>query len=174
MAGQKATGTPDTDASEARRHRREEGSALHRREGFRQIWLPFTLTGLLILIMLLIIALPSDPDWRTRVGLVTDFMMLIMIYCPLFICGFLVYAIIIVGVYYANRLHDGTQKPLERAENIVAAFTNRVERTTESINSRVVSASSRFAGWTKFMDFFDKPDSTSYKAQEKVPDESEK
>lgn len=174
MAGQKTTKAPDSDAGEARRTRREDGSALHQREGFRQIWLPFALTGLLILVMLLIIALPSDPSWRTRVGLITDFITLIMIYCPLFICGFLVYALIVIGVFYANRLHDGTQKPLERAESIAAAFTDRVERTTESINERVVSASSRFAGWTTFMDFFDQPNSTSSNdAQEKVSDESE-
>ncbi|QPC80690.1 hypothetical protein G4Y79_13310 [Phototrophicus methaneseepsis] len=141
--------------TETRSERRESGPELHRRETRLGIWLPFFLTFLLVVALILLIALPSEPEWRTRVSFIADFMGSVLIFCPAIICAFAIYLVLVVAVWGMNRLHSGAASPLEKVENITANLANRVESATEKVNERVVDASTRMASLTYFMRFFD-------------------
>jgi len=150
----------DPNPTELRAQRRRSGADLHRRETRRHIWLPFLVVCLALLGLFLLVALPSDPSWRTRVSFIADFMSSILIVCPAIICSFLFYLLIVVGIYGMNRLHSGARSPLEKVENITANIATRVDQTTEKLNEKVVDANSRIASLTHFMSVFDQPDDT--------------
>ncbi|MCA9884645.1 MAG: hypothetical protein KC708_16820 [Anaerolineae bacterium] len=148
----------DPNPTELRTQRRRSGADLHRKETRRHIWLPFLLVCLFLLFLILLVALPTDPSWRTRASFIADFMSSILIFCPAIICSFVFYMLIALGIYGMNRLHSGARSPLEKVENMTAKIATRVDETTEKINEKVVDANSRIASLTHFMSVFDQPE----------------
>lgn len=141
--------------TQARRERRDDGRRLHRREMRRQAWVPFWLTLLVILGVLAISALLYGDTGRTQVAAIADWMVTVCLLVPLLICLPIIFVVVAVGVWGINWLHDTTQSPLERLENVTAMMAERVEKLSDKANERVIRQSERLAPWVRFFSIFE-------------------
>lgn len=123
---------------------RETGRVIHRRETRYQIWLPFAISLIVLIVIFFAIALQPDPLWRERAQAIGDLMYIIFCSFPLLICLLPLYVVIIVITYGANKLHQGSETPLRKVENAAASMTQRVETYSQMVRDRTVSASQFF------------------------------
>jgi hypothetical protein len=143
------------DETTSRQHLREEGRRIHRRENRQQILLPFIGGLLFILGIFLFMALPTDPVWRLRASAVSDFLYLVFCQVPLIVCSLLAYFIVVAGIWGMNKLHNRTEHPLVRLENLVAGLANRIESITDAVNNRALNWRTKAEQILHFMNIFD-------------------
>ncbi len=144
-----------SDQPETTQAPQQRGEALHRRETRRQIWLPFVLGVLLVALAFLIVAIPSDPIWRVRAQAIGDFLYTLLCTIPILLCLFPLYLLIMLGIYGMNRLHNSTERPLRRIENLVEGLANRIESGAAAVNKQTVNWSTRIAPLLKLFTTFD-------------------
>jgi len=145
--------TPETNDGPQQR-----GTTLHRRGTRRQIWLPFGLGVALVLLAFLIVALPSDPIWRVRAQAIGDFLYTLLCSLPLLICLLPLYLLVMLGIYGMNRLHNSTERPLRRVENLAEGLAKRIEGVTTSVNNQTTKWSTRIAPLMRLLGAFDPND----------------
>ena len=146
---------------------RSSGRQIHRREMRLQVWLPFALAAVLILSMFLMVALPSEPEWRLRAAFIADFMTTILFLCPIFLCGFVFYAVLVAAGYGMHRLYRGTIPPLERLSSLSQQSSEKAQVYSERVVQETGRWSVRLAPLMKMFSIFDeKPGATSPDAQE--------
>lgn len=136
---------------------RESGAVIHRRETRWQIYLPFALGLLLLVLVFSLVALPSDPIWRVRAQAIADWIYSVLCLFPILICLFPLYLILIVGVYGMKKLHDGTEPPLHKLETVSADFAERINRAMDYINEKTIAFSSATAPLDDLLSAFDTP-----------------
>lgn len=141
---------PETSSSP-----QERGKILHRRETRRQIWLPFALGILLVLVAFLVVGIPADPIWRVRAQAVSDFLYTLLCTIPILLCLFPLYLVIMLAIYGMNRLHNSTERPLRRVENMVEGLAKRIESGASIVNKQTVNLSTRIAPLLKLFSTFD-------------------
>lgn len=146
-----------TDESVAKEAPTRSGRDLHRRETRNQIVLPFLLAVVFVTLIVLFVAFLNNPQARTQVRAIADFVLSVTILCPAILCLFPIYLLVVVGVYGANKLHAGTQKPLERLETLTNQARERVSGWTDGANSQVSHWSARIEPLMKIMSIFDEP-----------------
>lgn len=132
----------------------------HRRETRRQIYWPFgVMVFVFILIMLLVftVVLPR----RVQVSLVADYLTILCFLCPLALCLFPIYLMTLAGLYGATRLHDTTESPLKRLEQLSQNMTQRATTMTDNLNQRTININVRFAFFNRLFDIFDRAPSSS-------------
>lgn len=133
----------------------QRGTIMHRRETRRQIWLPFGLGVALVILAFLIVALPADPVWRVRAQAIADFLYTLLCSLPLLLCLVPLYLVIMLGIYGMNRLHDSTERPLRRVENLAEGLANRIEVVAATINKQTINWSARIAPLMRLFSTFD-------------------
>lgn len=142
----------------AAQQRREAGKTIHRRETRWQLAFPFVLGLLLIAAAFLLVALPSEAIWRVRAQAIGDFTYTMLCLLPVsLLCLFPLYVIVLLGIYGMNRLHDSTERPLRRLENLAANLAQRIENVDEALRSRTANWSTRLAPVMRFLQMFDPP-----------------
>lgn len=133
-------------------HRQTDNQS--RRETFIYLIVPLMLTVVTVLLVILIILLLPN---RLQVALIADWMTTLLILCPLALCGFLFAVIALVSVAFMSRSTTAVRKPIRRLAERTHSLADRVTKTTDSVNNVVVSGSSRFAYWERFLKVFDPP-----------------
>ena len=128
------------------------GANIHRRETRRQTRLPMLAAFAFVLFVFIIAALlPS----RVQVSTLADWMFTVLVLCPVLICNFAVYMLVMAGIFGLRQLHRGTQAPLQRLENFVSSTEQRVEKTSAGLNKRVINISARLAPLMQLLSIFD-------------------
>lgn len=148
-------------SSEAKKTPRESGAIIHRRETNWQIYLPFLLGIATLLTVFLILALPSDPVWRDRAQAIGDFLYTLFCIIPFILCLFPVYILILLSIYASTKLHDGTERPLRKLEQLTASLAERIETTTDYVNSHTTSLSNSLEPLDNVFNIFDEPESSN-------------
>ncbi|MGJ3241301.1 MAG: hypothetical protein ACFE0Q_21520 [Anaerolineae bacterium] len=140
---------------------RETGAIIHRRETNWQIYLPFLLGILTLVIVFLVMALPTDALWRYRAQALGDFLYTLLCVIPILFCLLPVYVLILLGVYGMKRLHSGTERPLRKLEKLSESLASRIETATEFVNQKTISFSSALEPLEKLFSIFDRPTPSS-------------
>ncbi len=139
---------------ESKIQRHETGKTIHQRETRWQIVVPFLGGVAVIGAVFGIAAMMNDPFAMQRVSIVADCMFSAMILCPMVICMFPVYLLMVVMMYGMNKLHQGTEAPLQRLETMTETMAQRVETVTKDVNQRVVNANVRLAQLLRWLSVF--------------------
>lgn len=136
---------------------RETGEVIHRRESLRQIYLPFILGLLLLLIMVLMVALPSAPIWRIRAQAVADWTYMILCLIPVVFCILPLFMIVAISIWGMNQVHSSTERPLRKLENLSAGLAARINNVTDYINQKTIDASTTIEPAMTMINSFDTP-----------------
>jgi len=137
---------------------RESGAKLHRRETNWQIYFPFLLGILGLVVLFLSIALPTAPVWRDRAQAIGDFMYILLCQIPLVLCTFLIYPLILVFIYGMRKAHAGTERPLRKLENAAASLAERITQVTEYVNEKNGDISAMYEPLDNALNIFDYPE----------------
>jgi hypothetical protein len=144
----------------------ESGETLHRRESLWQIFLPFGLGLLFILILVLMVALPSDPIWRIRAQAIADFTYIMICQLPIFLCAFATFIPVALGIWGMYRVHGTTERPLRKLENLSAGLAERINRVSDYINQKTIDASVAIEPALNMISPFDTPLETNEEASD--------
>lgn len=137
---------------------RTDARLLHRQQTRRHILLPF-LAAVVVILLLLTAALLLQR--RVQVSLIADLMFTLLVLCPLVVCLFPVYLLLVASVWGMGRLHDGTQRPLHRLADATERFTDSLITRAGQLNRGSIAASERLAAVLSVTDVLDSPDSAS-------------
>lgn len=132
----------------------KDGRTLHQRETRWQIILPFIGGVLVVAAVFGSMAFMNDPFAMQRVSVVANCLVSALILCPMVICMFPVYLLMVVMIYGLNKLHHGTEAPLQRLENMTENLAQRVTTVTQNVNQRVVNANVRLAPLMQWLSIF--------------------
>jgi lysylphosphatidylglycerol synthetase-like protein (DUF2156 family) len=115
-----------------------ESRIRYRREVRRHIWIPFAAgVGALALAAGVVMLFP--PSNRLGVSLVADWLVTVILLCPLVICTFPLTVGLLALVFQMNRLHARAAQPLRRAETWSRSAADRTAQITEMINQRALN-----------------------------------
>ncbi len=117
------------------------------------------LLGAVVLFLLGIIIVLVLPR-RLQVSLISDWLLTVLVLCPMVICMFPLVIGIIALIAGMNQLHQTTAKPLRRLSALSQTMADRTVQTTTVINEKTVDASSRFAFLERLLSVFDEPSSS--------------
>lgn len=113
----------------------------HRRQTRLGIYLPFA-GGILLLVLLMVIAANQGG---ARIAVIGDIMLTLFLLCPLVICMFPIYLLVVFVVVGMNRAHDKTAQVLTRAEDLTVKLRDRTYSVTDRAARASINLNSRFA-----------------------------
>lgn len=148
-----APSSPDFEQIRAQRRRTRRADAR------RSIGWPFALA---LLVVLALIVIPALLPTQQQASLMADWLTIWLVLCPVFLCFFPLYLLVALGIYGMQRLHQGTEAPLERLERFMVTTLTRVDRSTEAWHQRLIRWDERFAPLRRVLSAFDEPVSTSH------------
>lgn len=127
---------------------------IHNRAVRREILLPFA-GGLLLIIALIIVALVAG---QMPISGVANTMLTLLVLCPIVLCLFPIYLILIVALVGMNRAHNGIAKPLRRLEALSLQLRERTYSTSDRLARSSINLNTRFAPLDKLVfSLFDRP-----------------
>ncbi len=139
-----------------------------RRETRRYVWLPFALLmALLTLGILLAFVLPQDGLNGLRAAAVGNFLLVVLLLCPMVLLMIPLYLLIVALGFGARALHDGAERPLARLEARMNDWRTQITVATDKLNRGGAQWSVRLAPLLALFSLFDPP------AQEKTHDDGQ-
>lgn len=160
------TDTPNDKPESLAQSRRQ-----HRRESFRQIWLP--VYGGLVLLMVLVggvLFLPRMVEEPMRLATLSNIMVMLVFLLPQIICLFALYLLLVVFVVGIDGFHRASTNQLQRLHHFSRTVTDKTIDVTENINKQTVDLRVKLAGFEQTMNTaFDTDQPTS--SEEKKDDE---
>lgn len=126
-----------------------ESTREHRRQTRLAIYLPFA-GGVLLLVILMVIAANQGGD---RIATIGNFMLTLFVLCPLVICMFPLYLLMVLMVVGMNRAHTKTAGVLARAEDLTVKLRDRTYSLTDRAARTSINFNSRFAFLDKLSKF---------------------
>ena len=111
----------------------------------RLIMLPF-LGGIALIVLLVAIA-GLLPDQR-QTSLIADFFM-ILVLCPVVLCVFPIYLLMVIAIYGMGRLNQGITKPILRLERLTANVRGRTHNVAEQVGKASITLNARLASIDK-------------------------
>ena len=107
-----------------------------------QIWLPFVLGFLIILVLVIFAA------FATRVSLVANCLLIVTILCPALLCLLPLYFVMVFAVFGMNSAYRSAAKPLRSLERLTVRMLNwtiyqsdRMARQSINLNVRLAPLS---------------------------------
>lgn len=134
---------------------KQRGKLIHRQEVRWQIALPFMLAVVALIVGVVLVIVPYDALTPARLSALSDVLTIVLLICPSILCFFALFMGTVALIIGVNRLHDGTQKPLERLEGMVTEASQQVERVVDRANQTTIEWSSRLAPLMLLFDFFE-------------------
>jgi hypothetical protein len=135
----------------------ESGTEIHRRESRLQIYLPYGIGLLILLTMVLVVALPSDPIWRVRAQAIADWTYTILCLIPMVLCVFPLFMLVALGIWGMYRLHGITEPPLRKLENLAAGLATRINNASEYVQRKTIDVSTTIEPALNLISTFDSP-----------------
>jgi hypothetical protein len=136
---------------------RESGTEIHRRESRLQIYLPYGIGLLILLTMVLVVALPTNPIWRVRAQAIADWTYTILCLIPMVLCVFPLFMLVALGIWGMYRLHGITEPPLRKLENLAAGLATRINNASEYVQRKTIDVSTTIEPALNLMNTFDNP-----------------
>jgi len=135
----------------------ESGTEIHRRESRLQIYLPYGLGLLILLTMVLVVALPTNPIWRVRAQAIADWTYTILCLIPMVLCVFPVFMLVAMSIWGMYRLHGITEPPLRKLENLAAGLATRINNASEYVQRKTIDVSTTIEPALNLISTFDNP-----------------
>ena len=126
------------------------------RDTLRFIVLPMMGLGLLVLGGAVITLLLPE---QLQVSLIADWLFSVLFLCPLVLCTFPIFILLVVAVVGLNRVYDNATHPLRRLETLSLSLKDQSEGAMDAVSRFVIEASVRFAFIERLLGIFDPPPS---------------
>lgn len=127
----------------------------HRRETVMYMIVPLAVTVFIVLLgVVVIFLLPRQP----QVGILADWMMMVMVLCPALICTTAISIVLIVAVVLMRRANRLATRPLQQLNEMSQKVADQTTKAAESVNAATINAASRFAFLDRLFNIFDMPD----------------
>lgn len=120
----------------------QRAEAQHRRQTRLFIWLPF---GAAILLILGAVVVAALLPLRLQLSVVSDFVLTVLVLCPMAICLLPLYIALVVLIAAMNRLHHNTAHALGRAVNWSQSLSRRVDQAAGRLERWSIQWSTRLA-----------------------------
>ena len=131
-----------------------ESARQHRRDTWWRIIAPTIIVFLLLMAILGgVLLLPR----LAQVSIVSDFVLTILVLCPLVLCFLPVTILSVVAIFGLNRAHNALKRPLYRLEDYSKTMAERTESVTEQVNRQTIQISARFGALYKVIDKLEPP-----------------
>jgi hypothetical protein len=130
--------------------------------------------GLLIPIFVLFLTIPGLPLYlgdKGRVSILADVLLICFALCPMILCLFPIYLLLMVSIYGLELVYRMTSKPLGRAREITQTVADKTAESADNISRKSIEISARFAFFDRLVNFFDRK--TSQAKHKGKPDESD-
>lgn len=122
--------------------RRPDSKMAHRRETWLQIYLWMGVGVAIIAVCLGLAMILPQP---IQVETVSNFMVTVLVLCPMAICVFPLYIVMVLLVMGMGKLHGKTAHWMGTAERLSQTMSERVAENGLHISERVINLSARFA-----------------------------
>jgi len=126
----------------------------HRRETLLYLIVPLLVTVFIVLLGLVAVLLLQR---QLQVGLLADWMVTVMVFCPALICATVACIGLIVAIVLMSRANRAAIKPLQKMNEVTQSVADRTTKAAESVNNATVNAASRFAFLDGLLSIFDLP-----------------
>jgi len=123
----------------------EVGRRLHRRQVRREILWPMFGVGALFVVAVVLVALATRLE-AAQIGAVADVMVTLLVLLPMVICMLPLYILLMLAVFGMSSLHAGSERQLNRFNDLVYNVSARTMRFTGTVNQRVAKERLRVAG----------------------------
>lgn len=145
-----STSAPQTETETLNKTNADE---LHRREAGRGITLPFVLISLLLITLVVIIMLLPK---RAQLSIISDWMYLWLVLCPVVICLLPIQIGLIAGVAAMHKFYKGSKNPLESLQKRYANILQRTHQFLDKTSQRAIDAQVKIMPLLDMMETFDK------------------
>jgi nitrogen fixation/metabolism regulation signal transduction histidine kinase len=113
---------------------RNTGKQIHRRQWLLQILLPFVLMIVFVVGLLVLLFVPQDGNFAVRIETLANLFSIVCLICPTLILFLVLYIILVVMNVGMSWLHQGTEKPLIRLENLTTKMREQVQSVTSNVD----------------------------------------
>jgi|FLYN01.1.fsa_nt_gi lysylphosphatidylglycerol synthetase-like protein (DUF2156 family) len=128
--------------------------AQHRRETLLWIILPVAGAGLVILAVLGVTLLVLLPR-RAQVSILADWLLTVLVLCPVLLCLFPVCVLLVTAVFGMNRLHGKTERLMGKAGAMSETLVERTLDATETISKKSIDFNVKLAHLEPLWRMFD-------------------
>ena len=124
--------------------------------------------GFVALVMLLFmtyspIGIFSEPGSASSVG---DFVLICIALCPMLICGFALYALLVVTIYGINIVERSSRTQLQKAKRATRNVADKTNTVTNNLNERSIGIGTRLAWLDRVFKRQEDGDSTATEEKE--------
>lgn len=133
--------------------KKTDSDELHRREAGRGITRPFLLIFSLILIMVVVVMLLPK---RAQLSIVSDWMYLWLVLCPIVLCLLPLQIGLIAGVAAMHKFYKGSKNPLESLQDKYIGVLQRTHQFLDKTSQRAIDAQVKITPLLDMMETFDK------------------
>jgi ethanolamine transporter EutH len=122
-----------------------------------QIWLPVVLLMLLFIgVLAVVLVLPQ----REQVSIIADFMVTLLVVCPLSLLCLVVAVGLLFAVAAMSKSFRLVQRPLHRVQGLSETMATRTAKMSDTVNHKAIDASARFAPVYKALGVFERGSTT--------------
>ncbi|MFW5691368.1 MAG: hypothetical protein ACOCXZ_02595 [Chloroflexota bacterium] len=115
---------------------------------FSRVVLPLVLiaAGLLALLLLLVLSFsPTGLQEPGQVSIISNLFLICLALCPVMLCLFPLYVILMVGVYGINRAERGGRHSLRRARRVSRRAADATASVSDRLSQRSIDIGTRLA-----------------------------
>lgn len=127
----------------------EDALQKHRRETFRQIYLPLLIPILLLVIgaVALFVLAMTDTVTGREIGVIAGILVVVFVLLPLVLLMLVLDAVLLFLAFGSGEIHQLTTKPLELARLYTEKGALLARTTSERIATPVITARTKAAQW---------------------------
>lgn len=120
----------------------------HRRQTLLWLALPMlgVSVGLIVLVMALVV--PGSPiqlRQAAQVGIIADWMLIWFVLCPVVLCLFPIFVVLMAAFWGTSWVHHGTSRGLRRVQVGSRSIAEKAAAAAEKINRGSIGLNARFA-----------------------------
>ncbi|MDX1995729.1 MAG: hypothetical protein SF029_25320 [bacterium] len=131
----------------------------HRRETLRALTLPAIFIAVLIIVFVLSLVIPGSPfrlREQVQVNIIANWMLMCFVLCPVVLCLFPIYVILMASTFGLNWLHNVSARNLRRAQTASRTIADRTANVSEDFSRRSANFNVRFAFIDALINIFDR------------------
>jgi hypothetical protein len=117
------------------------------------------LVGVGVIVLALALSLPGSPLFiggEGQVYILGNFLLICFALCPLILCLFPLYLLLMLSIFGVNRLHGKTAHGMERARAAAHDLAERAADATEAVSRRSIALNARLTFFTRLINLFDR------------------
>lgn len=118
----------------------------------------FVLAGVLIVLVVIALAIPGSPihiGGDGQVAVLRDFLLILLVFCPLIICLFPIYMLLMLAVFAMEKGHRAATKGLGHARRMSRDVSEKATATADEINRRSIELNAKLTFAERLVNFLD-------------------